>query len=118
MVERRFNHEKFGLKPAHHVLAAHWTVNDELPNRLSCGTIVIKPNIAEFTRDGLRFVDDTEVKHVDSVILSTGYTFEFPFVENGHLIPVQDNKAGDLYLQMYPVETADWNSLAMIGRLR
>uniref|UniRef100_A0A915DHG7 Flavin-containing monooxygenase n=1 Tax=Ditylenchus dipsaci TaxID=166011 RepID=A0A915DHG7_9BILA len=73
MVEKRFDHAKFGLKPNHGVLAAHWTVNDELPNRLACGTVVVKPNIQSFTPNGIVFVDGSEVKHVDQVVMSTDF---------------------------------------------
>lgn len=51
------------------------------------------------------------------VILSTGYSFEFPLAEAGTLIPVVDNDVS-LYLNMYPVETADHNSLAVIGLIQ
>lgn len=40
---------------------AHLTVNDELPNRLSCGTIIVKPNIREFTESGVIFEDERRV---------------------------------------------------------
>lgn len=50
---------------------AHWTVNDELPNRLSCGTILVKPNIQAFTETGLNFQDGSEAKNVDQVFFVT-----------------------------------------------
>ncbi|KAK6043593.1 Flavin-binding monooxygenase-like protein [Cooperia oncophora] len=40
-LNKRFDHGRFGLKPKHHVLSAHVTINDELPNRIICGTVVV-----------------------------------------------------------------------------
>lgn len=40
-VSRRFDHGRFGLKPAHRFLEAHVTVNDELPNRIISGTVIV-----------------------------------------------------------------------------
>jgi dimethylaniline monooxygenase (N-oxide forming) len=44
-LNKRFDHERFGLKPAHRFLEAHITINDELPNRIACGTVIVKPNV-------------------------------------------------------------------------
>jgi hypothetical protein len=73
-------------------------VNDELPNRLSCGTVLVRPNIRRFVGpNGLQFEDGTEVRGVDHVILATGYSFEFPLIEGGTLVPVVENDVS-LYL--------------------
>lgn len=37
----RFDHGRFGLRPNHRALAAHVTINDELPNRIISGTVVV-----------------------------------------------------------------------------
>uniref|UniRef100_A0A1I7XCB1 Flavin-containing monooxygenase n=1 Tax=Heterorhabditis bacteriophora TaxID=37862 RepID=A0A1I7XCB1_HETBA len=37
----RFDHGRFGLLPKHRALAAHVTINDELPNRIISGTVVV-----------------------------------------------------------------------------
>ncbi|CAK5080893.1 unnamed protein product [Meloidogyne enterolobii] len=116
---RRFNHAKFGLKPKHSILAAHLTVNDELPNRLCCGTVRVKPNIREFLPDGngIIFEDGSEIKNVDHLILATGYSFSFPLAEHGTLIPVVENDM-DLYLYMYPPQLSPKNTLAVIGLIQ
>uniref|UniRef100_A0A914CYJ3 Flavin-containing monooxygenase n=1 Tax=Acrobeloides nanus TaxID=290746 RepID=A0A914CYJ3_9BILA len=116
-LQRRFDHEKYGLKPAHGMFSAHPTVNDELPNRLACGTVIVKPNIKEFTETGLIFEDDSRVDNVDEVILSTGYSFGFPMAEHGKLIPVKENEV-TLYEYMYPPELSDHNSLAVLGLIQ
>ncbi|KAK6056097.1 Flavin-binding monooxygenase-like protein [Cooperia oncophora] len=51
------------------------------------------------------------------VIFATGFKFHFPMVEGGKLIPVHENEV-DLYEYMYPPETADHNTLAVIGLIQ
>ncbi|VDL84353.1 unnamed protein product [Nippostrongylus brasiliensis] len=96
---------------------AHPTVNDELPNRMACGTVLVRPNILEFTEHGVIFENGSRVENVDTVIFATGYQFHFPMVECGQLIPVKENEV-DLYEYMYPTETADHNSLAVVGLIQ
>ena len=67
-------------------------VNDELPNRILCGTIVIKADVRELREDGsVEFEDGTVVKDVDIVLAATGYWFGFPFIDKS-LIEVKQNK--------------------------
>ncbi|KHJ99932.1 Flavin-binding monooxygenase-like protein [Oesophagostomum dentatum] len=87
-LNKRFDHGRFGLMPKHHVLAAHVTINDELPNRIVSGTVV--------------------------VIFATGFSFGFPLIEGGQLIPVKENRV-DLYKYMYPAQLSPKNTLAVIG---
>ena len=51
------------------------------------------------------------------VVLSTGYKFHFTLVEGGKLIPVKDNEVS-LFEFMFPPETADHNSFAIIGLIQ
>lgn len=111
-----FDHGRFGLRPKHRLLAAHVTINDELPNRIISGTIVVKPNIGSFTENGIIFEDQTVIDNVDTVIISsltincllncqvifaTGFSFGFPILEDGNLLPVKENSV-NLYQYMYP----------------
>jgi dimethylaniline monooxygenase (N-oxide forming) len=57
------------------------TISDELPTRVLYGTISIKPNVKEFTQNGVIFDDETKVDNIDIVILATGFKFSFPFLE-------------------------------------
>ncbi|KAK0400447.1 hypothetical protein QR680_015248 [Steinernema hermaphroditum] len=113
----RFDHGRFGLKPNHRLLQAHVTVNDELPNRIISGTVVVKPNIERFTENGIVFDDGTEVYDVDTVIFATGFSFSFPQLENGSLLKVVQNKV-DLYQLMFIPELSPKNSLAIIGLIQ
>ncbi|KAL6722866.1 hypothetical protein Aduo_017944 [Ancylostoma duodenale] len=116
-LNKRFDHGRFGLMPKHHVLAAHVTINDELPNRIISGTVVVKPNISSFTKEGVIFEDETEVPKVDTVIFATGFSFGFPLIEDGQLIPVKENRV-DLYKYMYPAQLSPKNTLAVIGLIQ
>ncbi|CAD6191392.1 unnamed protein product [Caenorhabditis auriculariae] len=113
----RFDHQRYGLKPQHRVFGAHPTVNDELPNRIACGTVLIKPNISQFSENDVIFEDGSVVKSVDEVVMSTGYSFEFKLLEEGNLVPVLENEV-ELYKYMFPLQTADKNTLAIIGLIQ
>lgn len=90
-------------------------MNEELPNRLISGLLVIKPDIKSFTENGVVWEDNTVTEHVDNVVLSTGYVFGYNVVENGKLIPVQNNEVPTLYKYMFPADLADHNTLGVIG---
>ncbi|KAE9548752.1 hypothetical protein FO519_008043 [Halicephalobus sp. NKZ332] len=113
----KFNLELYGMKPEHRFIATHPTQNDELPTRLANGTVIMKPAIRSFTENGVYFVDDSYVPHVDAVILCTGYSISFPMAEKGSLIPVENNKVS-LYKYMYPPELSHKNTLAVVGLIQ
>uniref|UniRef100_A0A0K0FIF5 Flavin-containing monooxygenase n=1 Tax=Strongyloides venezuelensis TaxID=75913 RepID=A0A0K0FIF5_STRVS len=116
-VNQRFDHGRFGLKPNHRFLSAHVTVNDELPNRIISGTVIIKPNISSFGEKEVHFDDGTIVEDVDVVIFATGFSFTFPTIENGTLIDVKDNVV-ELYKYMYLPRLSPHNTLCIIGLIQ
>ena len=108
----RFDHALYGLKPKHGVFQQHPTVCDELPNRIACGSVIVKPNITGFTKHGVKFEDGTNEENIDHVIYATGYVFGFPFIDKS-VIDVKDNEVC-LYKYMFPPELAH-PTLAVIG---
>ncbi|KAI1700047.1 flavin-binding monooxygenase-like domain-containing protein [Ditylenchus destructor] len=116
-LQRRFDHAKFGLMPKFSIMSAHPTANDELPNRIISGTAIVKPNIKAFTKTGIIWENGTETPQVDNVVLATGYYFDFSLLENGELIPCENNKCR-LYKNMYPVALFDHNTAAVIGLIQ
>uniref|UniRef100_A0A915D4G8 Flavin-containing monooxygenase n=1 Tax=Ditylenchus dipsaci TaxID=166011 RepID=A0A915D4G8_9BILA len=86
----RFDHTKYGLLPEHSVFVRPMestTVNDELPCRIMCGEVQMKPGIEKFTKHGVIFTlyTNNEVE-VDNVILATGFNLHFnQLIEGGHL---------------------------------
>ncbi|XP_075689578.1 flavin-containing monooxygenase 5-like isoform X1 [Rhinoderma darwinii] len=96
----RFNHENFGLKPKHRILSQHPTINDDLPNRIISGKVLVKPNVKEFTERDVIFDDGTVEKNIDVVFFATGYSFSFPFFEDPDL-KVEQNHIS-LYKYVFP----------------
>ena len=90
-LNKRFDHAAYGLKPKYRFTAQHPTVNDELPNRIICGSVTVKPNIKRLTKTGVEFDDGTFEDHIDVVIYATGYIFGFPFIDDD-VIKVEKNR--------------------------
>ena len=111
-LNRRFDHATYGLKPKHRITSQHPTVNDELPNRIICGSIIIKPNIKGLTKTGVEFVDGTFEDNIDAVIYATGYIFGFPFIDED-IIKVEKNRVR-LFKYVFPPEVQP-ATLAIIG---
>uniref|UniRef100_A0A7N8WLY7 Flavin-containing monooxygenase n=1 Tax=Mastacembelus armatus TaxID=205130 RepID=A0A7N8WLY7_9TELE len=111
-LNHRFNHSLYNLKPKHRLFSQHPTVNDELPNRILSGTVMVKPNICRFHGSSVEFEDGSTVDSVDLVVFATGYKFCFPFLPS-HVISVSENKAS-LYKYVFPPELAH-PTLAIIG---
>ncbi|XP_069593328.1 flavin-containing monooxygenase 5-like [Ranitomeya imitator] len=111
----RFNHENFGLKPSHRVLSQHPTINDDLPNRIISGKVLVKPNVKEFTERDVIFEDGTVEKNIDVVFFATGYSFSFPFFEDPDL-KVEQNHIS-LYKHVFPPHL-EKTTVAFIGLIQ
>ncbi|KAM7106886.1 flavin-containing monooxygenase 5-like isoform 2-T3 [Ciconia maguari] len=109
----RFNHSHYGLKPKHRILHQHPTINDDLPNRIISGRVLVKPNVQEFTEMSAIFEDGTR-EDIDAVVFATGYSFSFPFLEG--CVKVVENQI-PLYKFMFPPEL-EKPTLAFIGLIQ
>ncbi len=71
----------------------HPFVNDDLANRIICGSVIVKPNIKEFTADGhgVIFDDGSKIDHVDYVLMATGFTIAFPYLDE-KILAVKENR--------------------------
>lgn len=114
MLNQRFNHEMFGLKPKHRPLSQHPTINDELPNRIMAGLVKVKGNVKEFTETAAIFEDGSREDDIDVVIFATGYSFAFPFLEDS--VKVVKNKVS-LYKKVFP-PNLEKPTLAIIGLIQ
>jgi len=65
--------------PDHRVLHAHPTASAQLLDRVGHGDIEMKPGIAAFDGENVRFTDGS-VEHVDLVVYATGYQVSLPFL--------------------------------------
>ncbi|XP_023235954.1 dimethylaniline monooxygenase [N-oxide-forming] 5-like [Centruroides sculpturatus] len=115
MINERFNHELYQLKPKHRILSQHPMVNDALPNRILSGTVVIKGPIKRFVRNGVVFEGDDFVTEIDEVVLATGYEIKFPFLSKD-IITVEENKV-QLYKYIIPPQLKHRN-LGIIGLIQ
>ncbi|KAM4641600.1 flavin-containing monooxygenase 5-like [Discoglossus pictus] len=99
-VNARFNHENFGLLPKHRIMSQPPTCNDDLPNRIIAGKVLVKPNVKEFTETDAIFEDGSVVEDIDTVFFATGYMFSFPFFDDSNF-KVEKNKI-PLYKFVFP----------------
>ncbi|KAK3737536.1 hypothetical protein QZH41_010638, partial [Actinostola sp. cb2023] len=111
-INKKFDHNAFGLEPCHEPMQQHPTINDDLPNRIMNGTIVVKPNVDHFTESGVVFEDGTTVDKLDAVIFCTGYNIGFSFIDKS-IIPVESNDV-TLYKYVFPPHLSK-PTLAVIG---
>ncbi|NWI62838.1 FMO4 monooxygenase, partial [Todus mexicanus] len=106
-----FNHTNYGLastKSSKFKLI----VNEELPFCLLSGTVVLKPNVKEFTETSAVFEDGTTEDNIDVVLFATGYIFTFPFLEESVRSFFDDNRS--LYKCIFPPQL-EKPTLAIIG---
>ncbi|XP_026709331.1 dimethylaniline monooxygenase [N-oxide-forming] 5-like isoform X2 [Athene cunicularia] len=109
----RFNHALYSLQPRHQILDQHPTINDDLPNRIISGRVIVKPNIQEFTETSAIFEDGTR-EDIDAVVFATGYSFSFPFLEK--YVKVVENQIS-LYKFMF-LPDLEKPTLAFIGLIQ
>ncbi|KAH7721231.1 dimethylaniline monooxygenase [Aphelenchoides avenae] len=64
-LQKRFDHELYGLKPAHKLHRSACTLSDDLPGRILSGEVIVKPNIRSFTEYGIDFEDGSRIDRVD-----------------------------------------------------
>ncbi|XP_033110406.1 dimethylaniline monooxygenase [N-oxide-forming] 5-like [Anneissia japonica] len=108
----RFNHTNFGLQPEHRFLSQHPTVNDDLPNRIIAGFVKIKSNIKCINETSVEFDDGTCEDDIDIIIMATGYTYSFPFIDES-ILKVDANQTS-LYKYVLPLGVTP-STLAIIG---
>uniref|UniRef100_A0A803JRM1 Flavin-containing monooxygenase n=1 Tax=Xenopus tropicalis TaxID=8364 RepID=A0A803JRM1_XENTR len=82
------------------ILSQHPTINDDLPNRIISGKVIMKANVKEFTETNAIFEDGTIEKNIDVVFFATGYSFSFPFFEDS-VLKTENNKI-PLYKFVFP----------------
>ncbi|XP_076797611.1 flavin-containing monooxygenase 3 isoform X3 [Arvicanthis niloticus] len=108
----RFKHENYGLMPLNGTLRKEPVFNDELPARILCGTVSIKPNVKEFTETSAVFEDGTVFEAIDCVIFATGYGYAYPFLDDS-IIKSRNNEV-TLYKGIFPPQL-EKPTMAVIG---
>ncbi|XP_041125783.1 flavin-containing monooxygenase 5-like [Polyodon spathula] len=110
----RFDHSLYGLQPEHRLFSQHPMMNDDLPNRILSGRVLVKPNVREFRSASVVFQDGS-VERIDVVVFATGYTFSFPFLDNS-VLAVANNQVS-LYKYVFPT-ALERPTLAVIGLIQ
>ncbi|KAJ1172155.1 hypothetical protein NDU88_004005 [Pleurodeles waltl] len=112
MMNKLFDHGKFGLTPKDKFSRKEPVLNDKLALSIAYGTVKVKPNVKEFTETSVIFEDGTVQENVDFVIFSTGYTYSYPFLDASD---VQDsNNHVSLYKEIFP-PNLEKPTMAFIG---
>ncbi|MET0673449.1 MAG: NAD(P)/FAD-dependent oxidoreductase [Microbacterium pygmaeum] len=103
---------RFGFpKPDYRIYESHPIVNTLVLNHLGQGDITMRPDIDRFDGRTVHFRDGSSADF-DLVLLATGYTLDYPFVERGAL-----NWRGfspSLYLNVFP---PSFNGLYVMGMI-
>ncbi|NWV00231.1 FMO4 monooxygenase, partial [Upupa epops] len=109
-----FNHKNYGLASTKSS-NLKVIVNEELPFCLLSGTVVLKPNVKEFTENSAVFEDGTTEESIDVVLFATGYIFPFPFLEESIRSLFDNNRS--LYKCIFPPQL-EKPTLAIIGLIQ
>ncbi|XP_054706188.1 dimethylaniline monooxygenase [N-oxide-forming] 2-like isoform X3 [Uloborus diversus] len=113
-LDPKFNHKLYTIQPKSHLFSKDPILNDHIASKLLSGSVIQKGDIKYFTEDGVVFEGDTDVTKVDVVIMATGYTFKFPFLQEG-ILPLEDGMI-NLYKCVFPPQLKH-ATLAFIGFL-
>ncbi|KAL3870667.1 hypothetical protein ACJMK2_038712 [Sinanodonta woodiana] len=111
-LNKRFDHRLYSLEPNHFPTAQHPMINDDLPNRIACGSVQIRPDVKECTETGVYFHDGTYEENIDVLVFATGYNFGFPFLDKS-VIDVKQNEVR-MFKYMFPPDLEKL-TLAVIG---
>ncbi|KAG8196636.1 hypothetical protein JTE90_006546 [Oedothorax gibbosus] len=95
-----FDHRLYAVKPKKPFLCQDPSVSDGIYTKLHTGSVIQKPDIERFTGNGVVFKGETSETKADVVIMATGYSWKFPFLEDG--IIVQEGKKINLYKCAFP----------------
>ncbi|XP_069088086.1 dimethylaniline monooxygenase [N-oxide-forming] 2-like isoform X1 [Pleurodeles waltl] len=109
-----FDHANYGLHPEDSSQWKEPLFNDELPSRITCGYVVTKPNVVQFTETSARFDDGTVEEDIDVVIFATGYTYSCPLLEDCGISNLDVNS---LYRKTF-LPNLEKTTLAVIGLIQ
>jgi len=103
---------RFGFpKPDYRIYESHPIVNTLILHHLGQGDLRIRPDVERFDGTAVRFRDGSSGEY-DLVLLATGYTLDYPFVDRAHLH--WQGASPRLFLNMFPVS---FNGLFVMGMI-
>lgn len=103
---------RFGFpKPDHRIYESHPIVNTLILHHLGQGDLRVRPDVERLDGRTVRFRDGTADDY-DLVLMATGYTLDYPFVDREHLH--WQGAAPRLFLNIFP---ASFNGLFVLGMI-
>lgn len=103
---------RFGFpKPDYRIYESHPIVNTMILNHLGQGDLRVRPDIDRFDGATVHFRDGSADDY-DLVLLATGYTLDYPFVDRKHLH--WRGASPRLFLNVFP---ASFNGLYVMGMI-
>ncbi|RWS22975.1 flavin-containing monooxygenase-like protein [Leptotrombidium deliense] len=111
-----FDHNLYGLKPKHRLLSQHLTINDSLAKCIITGAILVRPNIQEFTENGVIFEGMKEETKCDVLVLATGYELSFSFLDSS-IVSVVQNRV-EAYKNVFLPHLKHPHTLGLIGLIQ
>ena len=101
---------RFGFpKPHYRIYESHPIVNTMVLNHLGQGDLRVRSDVERFDGETVRFRDGTTGDY-DLVLLATGYSLDYPFVDRAHLS--WRGASPRLFLNIFP---AAFNGLYVMG---
>jgi cation diffusion facilitator CzcD-associated flavoprotein CzcO len=86
--------------PDYAIDQAHPTMTDEIPRLVAHGDLTIKPEIASYDGNRVRFKDGT-AETIDTIVFATGYQPVIPFIDEG-LVFAPDGRPRFLLNAVHP----------------
>lgn len=103
---------KFGFpKPDYRIYESHPIVNTMVLNHLGQGDLRVVPDIDRFDGSTVHFADGSSGDY-DLIMLATGYTLDYPFVDPAHLN--WTTASPSLFLNIFP---PSFNGLYVLGMI-
>lgn len=103
---------RFGFpKPDYRIYESHPIVNTMVLNHLGQGDLQVRADVERFDGHTVHFRDGTSGDY-DLILLATGYTLDYPFVDREHLH--WRGASPRLFLNVFP---ASFNGLYMMGMI-
>lgn len=99
--------------PDYPMYASHPVMNTLVLHHAGQGDITPRPDVLQFEGDRVQFVDGSAQTY-DLIILATGYTLHYPFIDRKELNWPAGAGAPELYLNTFHPQTHDLFILGMI----
>ena len=113
LVNNKVDFKTFGLEPTGTLgIQKFPIVNDNIQHRIITGSIQVKGNVKEITRNSVIIEGGETLENIDALVFATGFKQKYPFAKE--IIEVKD----DFYISLYKhifLPNDEQHTLAVIG---